>query len=128
VRGGSFAVALIALAVAGAFSGSTTAASAGALSTRCAADVQGPAYTVAGRTTHRYAVEVQHVSCAFARPWVAKLVKQSRFQRLHGPNGWTCLAVSKTRSRLASAGVCGRGTFKLPTVPTTGFDWFPDLR
>jgi hypothetical protein len=89
--------------------------------------VKGPAYTVAGRVTHLYAVEVKDVSCAFARPWVRNLVKQSRFARLRGPVGWTCIAETKTRSRLASGGVCGPGKFKLPTVPAKGFGWFPDV-
>jgi hypothetical protein len=89
--------------------------------------VKGPAYTVAGRVTHRYAVEVRRVSCAFARHWVGKLITQSRFARLRGPAGWTCIAETKTRSRLASGGVCWPGKFKLPTIPTEGFGWFPDV-
>jgi hypothetical protein len=127
VRSALFALAFAALVVTAALAGPAPA-TARTLSARCTADVRGPAFTVFGRTTRRYAVEVQHVSCAFARPWVAKLVKQSRFQRLRGPAGWTCLAVSRTRSRLASAGVCAPGTFKLPTIPATGFDWYPDMR
>jgi hypothetical protein len=127
MRSASYALAFAALVVAAALAGPAPA-TARTLSARCAADVQGPAYTVAGHTTHRYAVEVEHVSCAFARPWVAKLVKQSRFQRLHGPAGWTCLAVSKTRSRLASAGGCGPGKFKFFPLPDKFFGWNPDLR
>jgi hypothetical protein len=83
---------------------------------------------VAARVTHLYAVEVRRVRCAFARRWVGKLVRQSRFARLRGPAGWTCIAEKKTRSRLASGGVCGPGKFNLPTVPAKGFGWFPDLR
>jgi hypothetical protein len=116
-----------ALAAAPAPAGSATAAQAGVGSARCA-DVTGPAYAVAGRVTHRYAVEVRSVSCAFARPRVGKLVRQSRFAGLRGPAGWTCIAEKKTRSRLASGGVCGPGRFKLPTVPAQGFGWFPDLQ
>lgn len=128
MRSASFALALAALAAAGALAGSASGASTRSLSTRCSADVKGPDYAVAMHSTHRYGVEVQHVSCSFAGRWVAKLVKQSRFQSLHGPAGWTCLAVSKTRSRLAVSGVCGRGKFRLPALPATGFDWYPDLR
>jgi len=127
MRSAPFALAFAALAVTAALAGPATA-TARTLSARCTADVQGPAYTVAGHTTRRYAVEVQHVSCAFARPWVAKLVKQSRFQPLHGPAGWTCLAVSKTRSRLAVDGGCGPGKFKFYPLPDKFFGWNPDLR
>jgi hypothetical protein len=120
------AVYIAALAATSALGGSATAAPASASSARCA-DVKGPAYTVAGRVTHHYAVELRRVSCAFARPWVRKLVTQSRLGRLRGPAGWTCIAERKTRSRLASGGVCGPGKLKLPTVPARGFGWFPDL-
>jgi hypothetical protein len=126
VRSTALAVCVAAVAATSAFAGSATAAPVSVGAARCA-DANGPAYTVAGRVTHRYAVEVRGVSCAFARPWVGKLVIQSRFARLSGPAGWTCIAETKTGSRLASGGVCGPGKFKLPTVPATGFGWFPDV-
>jgi hypothetical protein len=128
MRTAALVVFLAALAAVSTLAGSATGASARPLSARCATDVKGPAYAVAGRATHLYAVEVQGVSCAFARPWVGKLVTQSRFARLRGPAGWTCIAVSKTRSRLAAGGVCGPGKFALPSLPAKGFNWFPDLR
>jgi hypothetical protein len=126
-RAKALAVWVAALAATSALAGSATAATAGVHSARCA-DVKGPAYSVAGRVTGLYAVEVRGVSCGFARPWVGKLVTQSRFARLRGPAGWTCTAETKTRSWLASGGVCGPGRFSLPTVPARGFGWFPDLR
>jgi hypothetical protein len=122
----ALAVSVAALAAISALLGSGPAAAAGAGSASCA-DVNGPAYAVAGRVTHRYVVEVRRVSCGFARPWVARLVTQSRFAHLRGPAAWTCIAETKTRSQLASGGVCGPGKFKLPTIPAKGFGWFPDL-
>jgi hypothetical protein len=127
MRTTALAVFIAALVATSALAGAATAAQASVSSARCA-DVRGPAYTVPDRVTHRYAVEVRRVSCSFARPWVVKLITQSRFARLRGPAGWTCIAETKTRSRLASGGVCGPGKFKLPTVPARGFGWFPDLR
>jgi hypothetical protein len=127
MRAAARALCVAALAATSVLVGSVTAAGAGVSSAARCADVKGPAYRVAGRVTSLYAVEVRRVSCALARPWVGKLVAQSRSARLHGPAGWTCIAETKSRSRLASGGVCGPGKFKLPTVPARGFAWFPDV-
>jgi hypothetical protein len=108
--------------------GAALGASHGTLSARCTADVKGPLYSVGGHSTHLYAIEMQGVSCAFSRPWVVKLVSQSRLHPVHGPAGWTCIAVSKTYSPIAAGVVCGPGKFKLPTVPAKGFNWYPDVR
>jgi hypothetical protein len=123
----SLASALAALTIGSAFAGPATGASAQPLAARCPADAKGPAYTLVGHTTHSYAVEVQGVSCVFASPWVSKLVNQSRFGRLRGPAGWTCIVASKTNSRLAVDGGCGPGKFSFPSLPAKGFGWYPDL-
>jgi hypothetical protein len=107
--------------------GSAAAASAGTLSAGCP-DANGPAYSVAGRSTHLYVVEVRGVSCAFAAAWVGKLAAQPRVGPLRGPAGWSCIAASKTGSRLAVFGGCGLGRLTLPVLPAKGFGWYPDLR
>jgi len=118
----------VACALAAALAGSAVGASVRTLSTLCPVDAKGPAYSVAGRTTHLYSVEVQGVSCAFAGRWVSRLAAQPRFGPLRGPTGWSCVAASKTTARLAVFGGCGLGKFTLPVLPAKGFGWYPDLR
>jgi hypothetical protein len=92
------AVAAVLCGVVAARLGSATAASARTLSAGCP-DASGPAYAVAGRSTHLYVVEVRGgVSCAFAAACVGKLAAQSRLGPLHGPAGWSCVAASRTTS------------------------------
>jgi hypothetical protein len=118
----------VVLAGAAALAGTAAGAPARSLSTNCSGHLQGPVFSVAGHSTHLYGVEVEGVSCSFARAWVSKLVTESSSGRLHAPPGWTCLASPGLGrySKLAAGGGCGPGTFtSLASLATASkfFGW-----
>ena len=112
--------------------GAAAGAPARSLSINCPGYLRGPVFAVAGHSTHLYGVEVEGVSCSFARPWVSKLVTESSSGPLHAPPGWTCLASPGLGrySKLAAGGGCGPGTFtSLASLSTASkfFGWHAAL-
>ena len=92
MRSASYALAFAALVVAAALAGPAPA-TARTLSARCAADVQGPAYTVAGHTTHRYA---NHLAVALSN----KRRRDARADQLNGLIEREPIGTHRHRSRL----------------------------
>jgi hypothetical protein len=89
--------------------------------------VTGPAWAAYGKKGTAYKVAADKVSCAFAKTWVAKIVRTPT----HGkpsltppsPVGWMCIGHSggvKPVPRNVLFGSCGTATKK--------FSWAPRLR
>jgi hypothetical protein len=111
VRRASFALALAVLFGAALLASPATGMRARALSINCPGYVKGPIFSVSGHSSHLYGVEVEGVSCSFARPWVSRLVTESSSGPLHAPPGWTCLPSPGLGryTKLAAGGGCGPG-------------------
>ena len=133
MRSAAFALALAVLFGAALLASPAPALRARALSINCPGYLQGPVFSVAGHSTHLYGVEVEGVSCSFARPWVSKLVTESSSGPLHAPPGWTCLPSPGLGrySKLAAGGGCGSGrftSFASLARASKFFDWHPVVR
>jgi hypothetical protein len=123
-----YAASLAVLAGAAALTGAAAGAPARSLSINCPGYLQGSVFSAAGHSTHVYGVEVEGVSCAFARPWVSRLVTEPSSGALHAPPGWTCLASPGLGrySKLAAGGGCGPGMFASLAslaIASTFFGW-----
>ena len=132
VRSAAFALALAIVVGAALLASPASGVPARALSINCPGYLRGPVFSVAGRSTRLYGVEVEGVSCSFARAWVSKLVTESSSGPLHAPPGWTCLASPGLGrySKLAAGGGCGPGTFNsLASLSTASkfFGWHAAL-
>jgi hypothetical protein len=78
--------------------------------------LSGPAVHQAGQTLSHYVVGAHGgVTCAFARTWVAKILREptptSSLAKPNGPAGWQCIATAK--AHVAFNGSCRSGARSL---------------
>jgi hypothetical protein len=80
---------------------------------------RGAPVRVGSRTTTRYLVVPNHVSCAFAKPWVTRLSHKrgapASAALSGGPPGWDCF--TSAPGKRAATGFCARHT------GPKSFDW-----
>jgi len=88
------------------------AAPAPAALPRACPRISGPAVQHDGRTVTQYVIGAHGgVTCAFAKTWVAKVLRESTptstIARPTGPAGWNCIANAK--QHIAFNGACRNG-------------------